>query len=73
MNTETKTQPRIFARDMLTAQAFTLTAAQRADLVARADRFRQISGTTAKTSITVPVYDVYAQAHQIGTLTFTNL
>lgn len=72
-NTATKTSPRLYARDMLTAQSIVLTAAQRADLKAKADRFREITGTTDRTHMNVPVYDTYAPEVQIGQITYTNL
>jgi hypothetical protein len=55
----------IYARDMLTAQG-DLTAEQRASLVAKANRFREITGTTGKTTMNVPVRDVYEPHALIG-------
>ena len=47
----------VYAQNMIAAQSFQLSAAERAELVAKADRFREITGTTAKTAINVPVRD----------------
>jgi hypothetical protein len=47
----------VYAPSMLHAQGFELSAEERASLVAKADRFREIAGTTAKTTINVPVKD----------------
>lgn len=62
MTTNTAAQVTIYARDMLTAQGVTLSAEDRAHLKAKADKFRMITGTTAKTNIGVPVRDVYSNA-----------
>lgn len=45
----------VYANDMLTAQGATLEPEHRAELVAKADRFRQITGTTEPTLMMVPV------------------
>ena len=62
----------IFARDMYAAQGFRPTAADRADLTACADRIREIIGSDARQSISVPVKDP-ATMTTIGHLTFQNL
>lgn len=68
-NTEAPKMIKVYARDMYAAQGFTLSTEQRAQLVAGADKFREITGTTAKTSMSVDVLDVYT--HQlIGRLTY---
>jgi hypothetical protein len=54
---------------MLFAQGITLTVEQRATLVAKADRFRAITGTTGKTRMSVPVLDTYTDA-RIGSLDY---
>lgn len=59
----------IFAPSVLVAQGYVLTAADRAELVARANLVREITGSTAKTNINVPVCDVYTHA-KIGYLTY---
>lgn len=44
-----------YATNMIYAQGFQLTAEDHAALVAKADRFREITGTTAKTTMNVTV------------------
>jgi IMP dehydrogenase/GMP reductase len=61
---------KIFAKSMLTADG-TLTAEQRAELTARADKVRVILGETAKQTINVPVFDCYAPDVKIGYMTYT--
>lgn len=50
-------QVTIHAANMLVAQSIKLTPEHRAILVAKADRFREITGTTEKTNMNVPVLD----------------
>ncbi|ASX98997.1 hypothetical protein SEA_ROSIEPOSIE_102 [Arthrobacter phage RosiePosie] len=51
-------QVTITARDMYAAQGFKLDAETRALLVAKADRYRKITGETGPTDINVPVIDL---------------
>lgn len=51
--------PTVTARDMYAAQGFKLDAETRAILVAKADRYRAITGETGKTKMVVPVNDFY--------------
>lgn len=80
MTTTTDTAPQtftIYARDMLTSQAVTITGEHRADLVNRANRIRQIISAaqgflcTDKQTMNVPVVDAYDRCTVIGYLTFT--
>jgi hypothetical protein len=59
----------IRASSMLYAQGFTLTPAQRADLVAIADRRRVILNETYPQRIVVPVLDTRSDA-RIGSLEY---
>lgn len=63
------TQITVRAASMLVAQGVTLSAEQRATLVAKADRFRAITETTGKTCMSVPVLDIYTDA-RIGSLDY---
>jgi hypothetical protein len=71
-NTETAApQVSIYAASMLAAQGVKLTAEQRTALVAKADQFRRITGTTGKTSVNVPVFDMYQPTVKIGYMTYS--
>lgn len=61
----------IYARDMYAAQGAKLTTEQRAILVAKADRFREITGTTERTNMNVTVRDVYNPQVVLGYVTYT--
>lgn len=58
----------VTARDMYAAQGFKLDAENRAILVAKADRYREIEGETGPTEIRVPVVDFHGA--EIGKLTY---
>ena len=58
----------ITARDMYAAQGFELDADTRANLQAKADRFRLITGETGPTDIHVPVLDL--NGAKIGELVY---
>ena len=60
---------RVVATNMYAAQAFTPTAAQEADLQARADAIRALTGRPGPRRILVPVHT--PQGAHIGDLTFT--
>lgn len=49
----------IIAKDMYAAQGYRLTADDRADLQACADKIRAITGETGPQMINVPVRDIY--------------
>lgn len=57
--TETRKNVTVTARDMYAAQGFKLDAENRAILVAKADRYRAITGETGPTDINVPVIDLH--------------
>ena len=63
------TQIVVRAASMLYAQGVTLSTEQRAALVAKADRYRALTGTTGKTRMSVPVLDIYTDA-RIGSLDY---
>lgn len=65
--------PPVYARNMLTAQAFRPTRELRAALRAHADFSRSVAGTTARQSVSVTVYDCYEPHPAIGYLRFQNL
>ena len=58
----------VTAQSMLHAQGFRITADQRAILVAKADRYRAITGETGLTDISIPVVDL--DGAPIGKLTY---
>lgn len=58
-----------YATNMIYAQGFQLTAADRAALVAKADRFREITGSEGRTAMNVPVRHP-ATEETIGHLTY---
>lgn len=64
----------IIARDMLTAQGFTLSAEERAELIARADKVRRIISAaegyacTDRQSMNVPVHT--PEGASIGYMTY---
>jgi hypothetical protein len=66
--TETRKAVTVTARDMYAAQGFKLDAENRAILVAKADRYRSITGETGKTDIHVPVVDFHGA--KIGELIY---
>lgn len=65
------TRTAVYAQDMLHAQGYQLTAEHRAELVAKADRLREILGETGKQEISVPVRDIYQNTVLIGWLTYS--
>ena len=61
----------VYAANMIYAQGARLTREQRAILQAKADRYRQITGTSDKTDIRVPVRSIYGQNEIIGHLRYS--
>ena len=66
--TETRKTVTVTARDMYAAQGFKLDDDGRAILVAKADRYREITGEAGETDIHVPVVDFHGA--KIGELIY---
>jgi hypothetical protein len=62
---------KIYAPSMLVAQSVQLTAEQRAGLVARADRIREITGETGRQTLNVPVHDVHQPTVILGHMAYS--
>lgn len=64
------TELTIYAMNMIYAQGVKLTAEQRAELSARADRYRAILGTDEKQSFQVPVRYAREPHELLGYMTY---